>query len=185
MSVRRLFLLWLLIASFLLFCGCFDDDGGNNPVEVVISDSAFLLVENLSVVDIEPSQFILGSPLEFTVVCDCRYEGKGWISLVGHGGGHSVGIISSPLSGELGYLAHEVHIPEGELSVRFVLEPTTRSDLLAITVGVTCDSLLAGEGLVHWASEEGRNVYHGDIPPDSAFIFNGVGHRVTIPRAEN
>ena len=167
------------LAVFL--AGCTDN---SDPTSVPEGDGAFLLITSVSVENITPQEFTPGSPIEFTVVGNCRYSGSGKISITGHAGGLDVGTAVTPVSGPVGIVSYRMALPEGHFEVPFVLNILPEIHSFALTVAADFDSFLVDNQMYSWDSFEGHEVYHEDLPPNTAWVQNGIGMRFRIPKAE-
>ncbi len=180
--VKRVLIIGLLI-TFFLIGACSEDPMGGT--EILMGDIGFNLFENGEVVDIEPGQFVQGFPLQFKMMYNCRYEGKGTVFMYGRGGGQPIGDMVSPILGEIGVLVFEVSIHSGENLIPISLIPTTDHSALGFGITVICDSLLVEGEMVLWNSPEGVEFFKDDLLPDTAFFHNSIGEIVTLYRAES
>ncbi|MHB8078792.1 MAG: hypothetical protein ACYDIE_06020 [Candidatus Krumholzibacteriia bacterium] len=168
-------MLVLVIIALLLASGCSD-----GPVGV---DRGFSLIAELGVVCIEPAEYTPGSEVKLTVVCCARYTGTGQLFLVGLGGGGDVGTLEVPEEAQVGVYSCRLGFPAEPVEIPLTLLMTTTLDKPALEITVTIDSLLVGDSMVAWNSPEGYEVFRGDIPEDTMFLFNSAYEYVTIQRA--
>jgi hypothetical protein len=168
-----------LLAIF--FMGCSDN---SNPVTTPEGDGAFFFISSISVESITPSEFTPGSEVEFTVVGNNRYSGSVNISITGHAGGLDVGSAVSPVTGPIGQQSYRIALPPGRFEIPWVLEISSEIESFALTVHANCDSFLIDGEMHYWATPEGFEVYHEDVPPNTAWVNTGGGMRLIIPKAE-
>jgi hypothetical protein len=164
------------VLGVLVTCGCQSESEPGDP--------GFNLISSSTVESIEPSHYSPNTQVAIMFACECRYEGRGYVGIVGHGGGQSVGTISSPVSAEIGSVYYETSIPAGRFEIPISILMTTTLEQPAISITVTYDSLLVDGSMVYWSSPEGFAVFRGDLPEGGATINQMTTQVVTIPRAE-
>lgn len=93
--------------------------------------------------------------LELDVTVRPLYTGTGTIFVSGRGGGHPVGVVESPVSGDLGSLHHVVLFEEGSLfESRWSIQVTSDLPYIGFNIGVTYDSVLVYDAMHPVWSEE-------------------------------
>lgn len=167
----------IAVLGILVTCGCQSEQG--EP-----GDPGFNLISSCAVESIEPNHYSPNTLVAIMFACECRYEGCGHIGIVGHGGGQSVGTLSSPVVAEIGRVYYETPIHGGRLEIPISILMTSTLERPAISITVSYDSLLVDGRMVYWDSPEGFTVFRGDIPEGGASITAAAGQYVTIPRVE-
>ncbi len=170
----------LLAALLVIVAGCSDTSVTPVPPSG-IGDVGFSLIPEIHVDRIVPAQFTPDSTVSVTISCQCRYAGTGWVSLFATGDGQ-IGRLLEPSDASLGQYTYKAIFPAGRYEVPLRILMTTSSLAAGLDVHVSCDSLIAGDALVHWMSPEGHAVWGPDLPPDCAWVFHSAYVHVTIPK---
>ena len=160
----------------VLFCfGCSDES----------IDTAFNLIGDFGVESITPSQFTPGEVTTLTVSCDTEYEGLVRVQVSGHGGGSDVGELKSPIEAPVGTVYFSRPLEAGKTLISLEIEMLLDRDYVAFSVHVALDSLLVDGALVHWQSDEGKDLYEDDIPGRTAFLTNSSYLHVDLYNADS
>ena len=165
-----------LVAAFLI---------GGCASESVDVDRGFGLVDDLGVHSIIPPEFTPGELTTLTLFCDTEYAGLARVLVTGHGGGNDVGELKTPVEALVGSVLFLMPMDAGRMLIPLEIEMLLDYDYVAFSVQVTLDSLLVDDSFVHWQSDEGRDLYEDDIPPETAFVGNTSYIHVGIDRAES
>ena len=172
MNVRCLLSLLCLVAV----CGCTEDPS-------LPGDNVFNLVTDLRVESVAPPMYVEGSVSRVVVVCECRYDGRGYVLVTGHNGGRDIGAMVSPVSGVLGSQSFPVDLAAGrtEIPVEILMAPDNHH--VGLGVQVLCDSVLVDNHMEYWESPTAVAVYAPEFEPNTIGIFNSSYVNVTMDRA--
>ena len=159
----------------LLTTGCSDDT----------VDPGYGLVSDLVVKSVVPERFTPGELTTLTLLCEVEHSGLARVHISGHGGGSDVGEMKSPVEARIGSTIFPLPMDAGKTVIPMEIEMLLDLDPVGFSVTVTLDSLLADGSLVHWRSDEGKDLYEGDIPAGTAFLSNTSFLHVDVYRADS
>ncbi len=163
----------LTIAALAVFVlGCSDDSVKPGPVV----DGGFSLIEALGVAGVEPATFTVGDTIVIEFAVTSRYPGKAILYVEGENAFGNFGRLLSPADTVLGYYWRMTDVEAGLNLIPWTVRVGNAHDHFRMSIVADLDSLLVDGRYVHWESAEGHAVYRPDIPPDTAFLFNGIGY---------
>ncbi len=165
----------------LLIVGLILITGGCGPEPEV--QSCFRLLSDIRIEDLRPTRYTPGAELALTVACDSRYAGRGVIHIVGHGGGAEVATLLTPVEAPLGTFQRSIAFATGRLQIPLIMRMTTTLDQPALSITVTCDSVLVDGAMMAWLSPEALAMFRQDGASGAADVQHASYRYVTIPRA--
>ena len=95
-----------------------------------------------------------------------NYSGSGTVHVVGHGGGDSVGNVTSPVIAEIGSVFFRADFSADQVNeFAFDLAVFPEFEHIGLSISVTFDSLLVGDQLYPLNSEEARSNFSSTLGP--------------------